>query len=183
MKTKLVLSTLAAAVALPLFALPAFADRDDDDGDRYGRYGAKMLSRVDTNDDGKVSKDEFLGRRLEVFQRMDTNGDGQLSREEAAAGMPAQGTAAPEDMRAMHQAMMDRRFRGLDTDGSGTVSADEFTQMPGLKFAMMDADDDGTITADEMRGGKGWHGMGMMMGGMMMGGHHGKGGHGGWDRD
>ncbi len=183
MKTKIVLSTLAAAVALPLLAAPALADRDDDD-DRSFAWGGRMLSRMDSNGDNKVSQDEFLARRMDMFKRMDTDGDGRLTAAEAAAGMPGPGTAAPAEMRAMHQAMMDGKFRGQDADGDGAISAEEFTTMPALRFAMMDANKDGAITADEMRGGKGFPGMSGSYGGMM-GGHHGKGDWGGrgYDRD
>ena len=45
----------------------------------------KMLDRLDTNKDGKVSKDEFLRPKEERFAKFDTNKDGFLDSTEMQA--------------------------------------------------------------------------------------------------
>ncbi len=69
------------------------------DGNKDGRIDAtelaamraKMPARprrpppLDTNKDGKVSKEEWLARPDPMFERADANKDGRLTREEAAA--------------------------------------------------------------------------------------------------
>lgn len=177
MKTKMLIAALALA-ATPALVVPAFAD-DDDRDDHRGRAGAMMMSRMDANGDSAVSKDEFLSRKTTVFTRMDTNGDGKLSREELGSGYGGPGTAAPEAMRTMHAAKMDRRFRAYDADNDGVVSVDEYTAMPALRFSLMDANGDGSVTPDEMMSQGGMGGMGCDHDGRRgHGGHHGMG-----DRD
>lgn len=66
-------------------------------GEKRGKHGRggpggmeKMLARVDTDSDGRVSLAELEaknGERIEkMMSRLDTNGDGAISAEEAAAG-------------------------------------------------------------------------------------------------
>jgi Ca2+-binding EF-hand superfamily protein len=50
-------------------------DRDDD------RNGGGRFDRLDRNDDGRISLDEWPGRRA-AFERLDRNDDGFLSRDE-----------------------------------------------------------------------------------------------------
>jgi Ca2+-binding EF-hand superfamily protein len=86
--------------------------RGDRDGDRQGkrpdgqkggmqeqrkddRRGGGFMSRLDKNDDCKVSLDEFDGPpgmseedSRKLFTRLDKNGDGYISEDEAPAGPP-----------------------------------------------------------------------------------------------
>lgn len=186
MKTKILLAAIAVA-ATPALVAPAFADDDDrDDWDdwRGGKRGAMMMNRMDANSDGVLTKDEFLSRKTAMFTRIDTSGDGALSREEFGAGFRGPGTAAPAGMQAMHQAMTDRRFRAYDADMNGSISIEEFTAMPAMKFSMMDTNGDGQIVRGEMGPGMFGGGPGMMGGFCDGPGRHGGfHGRGGWDRD
>ncbi len=41
-----------------------------------------ILARLDTNQNGSLSKDEVRGRMAERFDTIDANGDGEISRKE-----------------------------------------------------------------------------------------------------
>ena len=75
------------------------ADGAGSDGKRRGGHHAggghdgMMLRMADTNQDGAVSKDEFMTTHVKHFDLMDANHDGQLTK--------AERQAAREKMRAM----------------------------------------------------------------------------------
>ncbi|ARO86930.1 hypothetical protein EBAPG3_003615 [Nitrosospira lacus] len=76
----------------------AYADRVDPN--KYGG-GAKSgegrcgMSMVDTNKDGKVTKQEFLKHHEAIFDRMDTNKDGAVDQPEADSYGGARPSGAP----------------------------------------------------------------------------------------
>jgi len=65
--------------------------------------GCKMM-RMDSNADGKVSRDEFMQGHAAMFEKMDSNGDGVLDADERRAhkammreGKPGKCGGAPAD--------------------------------------------------------------------------------------
>lgn len=71
--------------------------------------------RADTDGDSRLSRAEFVNRRVERLTAMDTNGDGSVSLDERRAAMQARLTARAN-----------ARFDRLDADGDGAVSRAEF---------------------------------------------------------
>lgn len=71
---------MLSAVLLTASAVPAFADSH---GGKH--HKGKMFEKHDTNGDGVISKDEFLGHAQERFSKMDADGNGEVSKEEAKA--------------------------------------------------------------------------------------------------
>ena len=55
-----------------------------DKEDRHDR-AQKMFERVDSNNDGIISKSEHLSNAEQRFTEMDANGDGKVTQEEAKA--------------------------------------------------------------------------------------------------
>jgi hypothetical protein len=49
------------------------------------------------------------------------------------------------------QSSLSERFSGLDTNGDGMLSAEEFSAQAIARFMMIDADGDGTLTREEMK--------------------------------
>jgi len=67
----------------------------------------KRFARYDRDQDGKVTRDEYLANRHKAFARLDVNGDGRLDFDEWAAKATA-------------------KFAAADHDKSGAMDAAEF---------------------------------------------------------
>src|SRR5262249_53463813 len=75
-----------------------------------GRRGEKWFQRMDTNNDGVISRDEWKGRP-KGFESLDKNKDGSISREEAALAGARQGV---------------HWFKQMDTNNDKQISRDEW---------------------------------------------------------
>lgn len=124
------------------FALPVIA--------ADGVPGSHFIENWDLNEDGKVTLDEAVERRGDVFYSFDANEDDLLQPEEydmfdqaRAADMEGQPDHAGGAMKQADGGMT-RAFN--DIDGDGLVSRDEFIARTADWIAMMDADGDGTVT-------------------------------------
>lgn len=111
--------------------------------------GGYMLQKFDTNNDGKVSEDEFRTVHQQMFDAMDTNRDGVVTTDEVAAYASAQ--------------RANRKIARMDADGDGKVTRDEFQQYSNARFTKADTNQDKALTGDELSrrpGGKGAAGKG-----------------------
>jgi hypothetical protein len=105
--------------------------------------GDQGFSSMDTNNDGKVSRDEYLA----PFERWDADKDGALSMEEWISnhgGRKGKG----KGYGGKNYPCMDR----VDTDNDGKVSAEEFEAVyPGMagSHPMLDLDKDGIVGGEE----------------------------------
>ena len=59
--------------------------------ERGQRAAAALRGRIDSNGDGKVSKEEFLNAPTMVFDKFDANKDGVLDAQELEAARAAAG--------------------------------------------------------------------------------------------
>jgi Ca2+-binding EF-hand superfamily protein len=110
-----------------------------------------QIERLDTNKDGKVSKDEAKGPLAENFDRFDLNKDGYLDKEEmtramtrflATQGGPGSGggpgSPSPPE------------FDPLDRDADGRLTREELKGTPHAdKFEEIDTNKDGKIDPKE----------------------------------
>jgi len=95
---------------------------------------------VDPNQDGVVTREEFVSlRNTRAFQG-DTNGDGLLSKEEFTPMIPSR---VPSFMRG-------RVFSQFDTSGDGFVDLAELDAGPARAFDQADKNGDETISGDEV---------------------------------
>lgn len=85
-----------------LAALRAENASDDDGERRRGRRGGRGHDRglrgMDTNEDGQVTREEFMARGAPGFERLDANDDGQVTADELDAAVE-RGRERREDRR------------------------------------------------------------------------------------
>ncbi|MES2057050.1 MAG: EF-hand domain-containing protein [Pseudomonadota bacterium] len=141
---------IAAALASTALAGVAIANPPGQTG-----RGAGMM-RADTDNDGTVSRAEYMAQAEARFARMDANGDGQIAGDEmrrpgrmAAAG----GDAAAPITKAAYLAKAAERFARMDTNGDGKISADEMQAMRDTMSARRGAMNGQPTTPDAAAGG------------------------------
>lgn len=107
-----------------------------------GPLAAQQVSydEADTDNDGRVSKDEYLAERGRQFDRFDQNRDGVVSSADFAR--------ASVYRRALET--IDRALAIADTDGDGVVSREDVSRIGTPMFDRADADHDGFLTEAEM---------------------------------
>jgi Ca2+-binding EF-hand superfamily protein len=118
----LTLALLSLLLAGAAMAQPAAPTSDD---------VTRAFQETDRNRDGKIDREEFHQRTVEIFYFLDTNRDGYLVVGEIAV-IPVE------------------RFRAADRDGDGKLSLQEYLNARFKDFEAMDADRDGAVTRDEL---------------------------------
>lgn len=120
------------------------------------RFVQRLLDTLDTNKDGKISREEAKGPLAEQFDRLDLNKDGFLDKEElrkAAARLLANKENKKMDkpggiLDAGGPAIPD--FDALDRNADGRLTPDELKGTPYAdKFEEMDTNKDGKIDKKE----------------------------------
>jgi len=113
-------------------------------GNGRGRGNAMRFRRLDTNNDGMISRGEWRGDP-QVFDQRDWNRDGMLSGDEVRVGStpPANSVAAQN-----YDASTPDRFDYLDVNGNGTIDRNEWDG--GYEaFTVLDTNKDGRLTQPE----------------------------------
>jgi hypothetical protein len=148
-----------AAIALSAAAAAQTAPKPVSRADYIKSIDARF-SQVDTNHDGKLTRDEIAAQEQrdlatgkaklaaslqDAFRRLDTNKDGKLSLEEFMASAPTiRNTDTPDQL-----------LQTLDTNRDGKLSADEFRAPNLAKFSKVDANHDGIASVEEMKAAAG----------------------------
>jgi len=140
----IVASVLAIAVGGGLVAHAEGNKRDGKMKFNKGFMMQNMLEELDTDGDGKVSKEEITVARTAKFQEADANSDGQLTQAELEAFK-----AAEKERREAERKK--KKFEALDADGNGSASLEEFLAARPEAFDRMDRNDDGFLSEDDYR--------------------------------
>lgn len=122
-----------ATTAVAQTAAPAPAAADGISFETWAAKARDRLMALDTNHDGKISKDEFAARA------------------QMMAGRRGGGDADKQGGKHDGSRMFDR----FDTNQDGYIGTAEINAMLAARFARMDANHDGVLTPDErhaMRG-------------------------------
>ncbi len=115
----------------------AAADKADKMKRKHGDFSERMLKRVDTDEDGKISKAEADAAGAKFFARLDDNGDGKI-----------EGNEMPQRHAARFGGKM---FDRIDADQDGKVTKAEFQAAGEKMFQRMDKNGDGIIEKGEMQ--------------------------------
>jgi Ca2+-binding EF-hand superfamily protein len=128
----------------------------------------RMLNRLDTDKDGRISQAEMLARANRAFERFDTDRNGEVTKAEVDAKREAfrdarkafravkatEGEARDAARAALRDARMDRMglrlFERADADSNGTLTRAEMETAANAMFKKRDRNGDGVITIDEM---------------------------------
>lgn len=110
---------------------------------------AGMLEIYDQNQDGSVTKDEYLAQRQMAFQRTDSNNDGILSADEYLNEFVDRLDRQVATVRAsqLKQALV--RFKALDKDEDSFLSQAEYDASGARMFKRWDTSGDALVTMAE----------------------------------
>ncbi|HZF37211.1 MAG TPA: hypothetical protein VE715_00170 [Blastocatellia bacterium] len=133
MKRFLIFAACVLALLISISVLAQAPQGQPGPRQRGGLNEEKRMKRMDINNDGAISRDEWKGKP-EVFDKLDKNGDGSLTREEFAAAAHRQAG----------------RLNQMDTNNDGQISRDEWKGNP-KRFDRLDVNGDGVITKEEIR--------------------------------
>ena len=145
------ITLIAGAVMIAVASTSVVATAKGGPGGGQGHGIERLFERLDTDQDGTITKAEVEAAGAARFTEADTNGDGLLSAEEMAA--------AAEGKRAKRiERRVEKRIERHDANGDGMLSLEEITADGGNRierlFEHMDADGDGVITKAEAEAAK-----------------------------
>ena len=128
--------TFALVTGLAFGSTAAFAE-----GMHRG-HGDFLWNKLDTNQDGKITREEMNADVSTLFASVDANKDGKVTQDEASQFFAAK----REEIKAKHAA----RLQAADTNKDGKWSKEELSDMPERRFAKLDIDSDGAVTQAEL---------------------------------
>jgi Ca2+-binding EF-hand superfamily protein len=110
---------------------------------------ATEFKAMDTNGDGKVTREEHAAGAKAMFDKMDANHDGKVTavEMEAAHRAIAGGDATKSELSAAE------KIKAVDQDGDGVLTTAEHAQASRAMFDKMDTNKDGVLTVEEMAAG------------------------------
>jgi hypothetical protein len=140
-------------------------------GGRVGGPGG-MLTVMDADDDGTVTRTEFDRFHTLGFAAMDSDGDGQVTRQEFIDGRQPRFAAADDDNRRWgsgpraerRAARQGLRFDAWDGNSDGVVTADEFKAASVTRFESLDLDGNNAVEKQEIAAAMMFGPRGSMMG-------------------
>jgi Ca2+-binding EF-hand superfamily protein len=121
---------------------------DNEQGRHDPRAGMMRFDRLDADQSGDVTFEEFSAALKSRIGDADKDHDGKMTVAEIASEI--------ERMRT--ERMAKRIVERFDSDGDGMLTAAEIESRQKKMFALLDRNDDGKVVKDEMPRGKFRHG-------------------------
>lgn len=103
--------------------------------------GEGVFERADSDNDGSVTREEFIAARVDRFARLDRNSDGHIDSNDIPKRLSA---------RRQRQGGGDFMVGQFDADGDGKVSKEEFVNGPTLLFDRADTNKDNVLDPKEL---------------------------------
>jgi Ca2+-binding EF-hand superfamily protein len=89
---------------------------------------------IDANNDGKISKKEYIDAVIKTFNKIDQNTDGFLTKDE---------------LKAIDKTDVEKFVKEEDINKDGKISKEEFTKAAEKRFKFLDRNNDGFIDQKE----------------------------------
>ena len=122
--------------SLSLFVLPVAFAKDMD----------KKFAKLDTNNDGLISRAEHTAGAQQMFAELDANRDGAVT----AAEMDAK----KDTKRSGHEELSaSEKIKEIDQNGDGRLTSAEHSTGSAAKFDKMDTNQDGSLSKTELEAG------------------------------
>jgi Ca2+-binding EF-hand superfamily protein len=112
------------------------------EGMHRGGHGEHFWNKLDTNQDGKITRDELKADVSTLFSAVDTNKDGKVTQEEASQYFAAK--------HAEMKAKFADKLKESDKNKDGKWSKDELSQLSQRRFSKLDTNSDGVVTQAEL---------------------------------
>jgi Ca2+-binding EF-hand superfamily protein len=96
---------------------------------------AERFKKLDKNQDGKISSEEWFTPHKKKFKKLDTDKDGYISKDE---------------LKATKKSGSGRAFKKMDSDTDNKVTLDEWLSRGEKKFHRIDKNKDGFLAKDEL---------------------------------
>jgi Ca2+-binding EF-hand superfamily protein len=139
-------------IALAFLALAsvgtAVAYANDEQPGRHDPRAGMRFDRLDADQSGDITFEEFSAAMKSRIGEADKDGDGKMT----------VGEIASEIERLRAERMAKRIVERFDTDGDGMLTATEIESRQKKMFALLDRNDDGKVEKAEMPRGKFRHG-------------------------